>query len=56
MLATMPWPQRRCWELRHLDGRSYLEVADELGLPVSTVRGMLARARETLERDLAAWR
>ncbi|MGL3198263.1 MULTISPECIES: sigma-70 family RNA polymerase sigma factor [Curtobacterium] len=56
VLATMPWPQRRCWELRHLDGRSYLEVADELGLPVSTVRGLLARARETLERDLAAWR
>lgn len=56
VLASMPRSQRRCWELRHLDGRSYAEVAAELGVPVSTVRGMLARARETLERELAGWR
>lgn len=56
VLASMPVAQRRCWELRHLDGLAYGEVAAVLDLPVSTVRGMLARARRTLERDLAAWR
>ncbi|MFS0731630.1 sigma-70 family RNA polymerase sigma factor [Curtobacterium sp. 1P10AnD] len=56
VLGSMPVAQRRCWELRHLDGRSYHEVAAELELPVSTVRGMLARARRTLESELAAWR
>ena len=52
----MPVPQRRCWELRHLDGLAYGEVATVLDLPVSTVRGMLVRARETIARELAAWR
>ncbi|KTR02755.1 RNA polymerase sigma factor [Curtobacterium luteum] len=56
VLGSMPRSQRRCWELRHLDGHSYHDVAAELDLPVSTVRGMLARARRALERELAAWR
>ncbi|MFJ4221946.1 RNA polymerase sigma factor [Curtobacterium luteum] len=56
VLARMPAPQRRCWELRHLDGLAYAEVATALDLPVSTVRGMLVRARETIARELATWR
>lgn len=56
VLASMPALQRRCWELRHLDGLAYGEVAAVLGRPVSTVRGMLARARRTLEQELAGWR
>lgn len=56
VLATMPAVQRRCWELRHLDELPYREVAAAIGLPVSTVRGMLVRARSTLARELAGWR
>jgi len=56
VLTTMPATQRRCWELRHVEQLSYREVAAALGLPVSTVRGMLVRARATLSRELAAWR
>ncbi len=56
VLATMPSTQRRCWELRHLGGLSYEAIAAETGLPVSTVRGQLARSRAALERQLVAWR
>ncbi|KQQ03654.1 MULTISPECIES: RNA polymerase sigma factor [unclassified Rathayibacter] len=55
VLAAMPTLQRRCWELR-LDGVSYLDIGRELGLPLTTVRGMLARARATLANELAHWR
>lgn len=56
VLATMPSNQRRCWELRHLGGLSYEAIAAELALPVSTVRGQLARSRAALDRQLVAWR
>jgi len=48
--------QRQCWELRHLERRSYAEIADILGLPQSTVRGLIARARGVIERSLVLWR
>lgn len=48
--------QRRCWELRHLERRSYAEIAEALGLPHSTVRGHIARARAVVDRSLASWR
>lgn len=56
VLDRMPAVQRRCWELRHLRGSSYDEIGVELGVPKSTVRGLLARARLVLETDLALWR
>lgn len=56
VLDAMPSLQRRCWELRHLDRRSYDAIALELDVPVSTVRGQLARARVVVERELAPWR
>lgn len=56
VLDGMPPVQRRCWELRHLERRSYDDIAAALGLPVSTVRGQLARARVVVERELAPWR
>ncbi|WP_248703592.1 hypothetical protein [Curtobacterium sp. MWU13-2055] len=31
-------------------------MADELELPVSTVRGLLARARRFLTAEMEAWR
>ena len=55
-LANLPEDQRRCWTLRELAGSSYVGIADELNLPVSTVRGLLARARKTLLREMEEWR
>lgn len=55
-LSRLPEQQRRCWVLRELESRSYQEVADELGIPVSTVRGSIARARKALAVSMADWR
>lgn len=55
-LSELPEDQRRCWVLRELSGYGYQEIADELQLPVSTVRGLLARSRKTLIREMEAWR
>ncbi|MCU1543440.1 MAG: polymerase subunit sigma-70 [Microbacteriaceae bacterium] len=56
VLADLPEDQRRCWVLREIAGYGYQEIADELGYPVSTVRGLLARSRKTLVREMEAWR
>lgn len=55
-LSGLPELQRRTWELRELGGESYREIAEGLALPVSTVRGLLARARTVMARELADWR
>ncbi|NRG42448.1 RNA polymerase sigma factor [Rathayibacter sp. VKM Ac-2835] len=55
-LDRLPPDQRRCWLLRETAGYSYQEIADALELPVSTVRGLLARARRFLLHELEAWR
>ncbi len=55
-LSSLPEAQRRCWVLREVGGYGYEEIAEELELPVSTVRGLLARSRKTLVREMEAWR
>ncbi|WP_425552875.1 RNA polymerase sigma factor [Frondihabitans peucedani] len=55
-LDKLPADQRRCWLLRETAGYSYQEIADGLDLPVSTVRGLLARARRFLLHEMEAWR
>lgn len=55
-LQALPEPQRRVWTMRELGGLGYDEIAEELDVPVSTVRGQLARARSTLVRQLDGWR
>ena len=55
-LAELPEEQRRCWTLREIGELSYDEIAEQLGLSVSTVRGMLARARKTLIVRMEQWR
>ena len=56
VLADLPEDQRRCWTLRELAEYSYHDIASELHLPLSTVRGLLARARKTLLREMEDWR
>ncbi|MGF0121688.1 MULTISPECIES: RNA polymerase sigma factor [unclassified Pseudoclavibacter] len=55
-LSHLPEQQRRCWVLRELESLSYQDIADELELPVSTVRGAIARARKALAIAMAEWR
>ena len=54
-LETLPLGQRAAWTLREIDGLSYEEVAEVLGVPVSTVRGRIARARGALVERMGAW-
>lgn len=55
-LAELPHDQRRAWLMREFSGSSYALIASELGVPVSTVRGLLARSRRTLAQELVDWR
>ena len=55
-LDTLPDAQRRCWLLREVGSLSYTEIAEEMNLPVSTVRGHLARARASITIRMEGWR
>lgn len=55
-LQELPAPQRECWVLREIGGYTYEEIADELGIPLSTVRGLLARARKDIIVRMEQWR
>lgn len=54
-LQELPVTQRAAWAMREVDGLSYEEVAVALGVPVSTVRGRIARARRELVERMGAW-
>ena len=45
-------PQDREWIEKHLDGKTYQEMADELGKPVNQVRSYSSRARKRLAEIL----
>jgi RNA polymerase sigma-70 factor (ECF subfamily) len=55
-LHELPASQRECWVLREIGGISYDEIAEQLGVPVSTVRGLLARARKRILVRMEEWR
>lgn len=55
-LTNLPDEQRQAWVLKELGGSSYGEIAETLGLPASTVRGLLVRARKTLMHEMEEWR
>ena len=48
--------ERECWMLREAGGYSYDEIAHEMHVPVSTVRGLLARARKHIIVRMEEWR
>lgn len=56
VLGTLSETQRQCWLLREVGGYSYDEIAEELKIPPSTVRGQLARARRKLVDEMEEWR
>jgi RNA polymerase sigma-70 factor (ECF subfamily) len=51
-LSALPFDQRAVVVLREIDGLSYEEIADSLGVAVGTVKSRLARARSTLRVSL----
>lgn len=55
-VAGLPDSQRRIWVMAQIDGLGYAEIADIEGLPLSTVRGRLARARATIAKEMELWR
>jgi RNA polymerase sigma-70 factor (ECF subfamily) len=55
-LSALPAEQRQCWVLKELGGYSYDDIAAEIDQPVSTVRGLLSRARKNMIREMEAWR
>ncbi|WP_156761147.1 RNA polymerase sigma factor [Microbacterium karelineae] len=55
-LGELPDDQRQCWVLREIGGCSYEEIARELDIPTSTVRGLLARARKYILVRMEQWR
>jgi len=55
-LQQLPAQQRECWVLREIGGLTYEEIRDELGIPLSTVRGLLARARKDIIVRMEQWR
>ena len=52
----LPDNQRRIWAMAQIDGLGYAEIAEIEELPVSTVRGRLARARATIAEEMEPWR
>lgn len=55
-LNQLPDAKRECWVLRELGDYSYENIAAELGITTSTVRGLLARARKDLIVRMEQWR
>ncbi len=58
-IRGLPDPYRNVTELRYLKDRTYLEIVEELNVPVGTVKTWLFRARQQLkdrlgERGVAA--
>ena len=51
-LAKLPIEQRSAIVLRELHGLRYAEIAESLGVTTSAVKSRLARARETLRKEL----
>ncbi len=55
-LETLTPPQRACWLLYEVHGRSYDEIAQTLGTTSTAVRGRIARARARLVEVMQPWR
>jgi RNA polymerase sigma-70 factor (ECF subfamily) len=54
MIEKLPRPIREILIMRDVQGRSYREIAEICGMPLGTVMSRLARARNSLERNVTA--
>ena len=55
-LGRLPFNQRAALVLRELEGRSYVEIADTLGVSVPAVETLIFRARKTMRLKSSALR
>jgi RNA polymerase sigma factor (sigma-70 family) len=55
-LGRLPFNQRAALVMRELEGRSYVEIGDTLGVSVSAVETLIFRARRSLRMRAAAVR
>lgn len=53
-IASLPEELRTAIMLREIDGLSYEEIAQAMDCPVGTVRSRIFRAREAIDRSIAA--
>lgn len=53
VLGLMPPEQRRVIEAFYWDGKSYQAVADEMGVPINTVKSWMHRAKQQLRSQLS---
>jgi RNA polymerase sigma-70 factor (ECF subfamily) len=51
-IETLPEKYRKVIQLRHVEERSYEEIARQLRLPIGTVKAHIFRARELLYKQL----
>ncbi|WP_051476798.1 sigma-70 family RNA polymerase sigma factor [Arthrobacter sp. Br18] len=56
LLETVPPESKACWLLREVHDFSYGEIAHMMQLPLSTVRGRIARAKRLLAEGMEPWR
>ncbi len=54
-LTQLPAELRACWVLHSMHDLTYPEIAYAIGVPASTVRGRIARARAQLAKEMSAW-
>jgi RNA polymerase sigma factor (sigma-70 family) len=55
-LGRLPFNQRAALTMRELEGRTYPEIAETLGVTVPAVEALIARARKSLRVQAAAFR
>jgi len=55
-IEQLPDKLRRPLVLREIEHRSYEEIAQELDIPLNTVRTRILRARKSLRSELEDWR
>jgi RNA polymerase sigma factor (sigma-70 family) len=55
-LGRLPFNQRAALAMRELEGRSYAEIADTLGVSMSAVETLIFRARKSLRLKVSALR
>lgn len=54
-VRALPEDYRRVVAMADLQGLAYQEIAEQLHIPVGTVRSRLSRGRERVRRSLTAW-